>query len=144
MSRIALTAAVLLLTACTASASDTWTARPDGLYDPQGNRVEKAIDDAFKRSDFSRKERNALIVATIGVVADIVTTKKALRGSRCKEGNWLYGKDPSTGKLVGVGALQLGGLYWLMQRDKKDYSKAGYVAGGVRLLAAGYNASLDC
>jgi hypothetical protein len=126
-------------------ASGAWTARPDGLYSPAGQRVSKSIDDAFKRSDFTRKERRALIFAAIGVAADVYTTQKGLKGGRCKEANsWIYGKDPSTAKLGGVGLAQLGLLYWFMQRDDADYSRAGYVTGGVRFAAAAYNHSLDC
>ena len=133
----------LLLTTCTASA-DEWTARPDGLYNPDGDKVQEAIKGAFDRSDFSRKERNALIFAVIATGLDIATTREGIDKGGCVEANPFLGKNPSTGKLVALGAAQMGGAYYFMQKDQEDYSKLGWVTGGAHLLAAGWNASRDC
>lgn len=121
-----------------------WTVRPEGLYSPEGNQVAKAADRWFKRADLQKRERRAMWFAVAGVAADIYTTRKGLdRG--CKELNPIYGKDPSTGKLVGAGALQLGILYWVMKRDSLNSNhRDGWFVGGTRLAAAAWNSQQEC
>jgi hypothetical protein len=127
-----------------ACSAEEWTAKPDGLYNPAGDKVVLAIEGAFERSDFSKQERNALIFAAIATGLDIWTTHRGLKQGGCVEKNPIFGKNPKTETLVAFGAVQMSGLYWFMQRDQKDYSKPGWIAGGAHLLAAGWNSTQKC
>ena len=90
-----------------------------------------------------------LSAAVGGQVADTVSTVKALdRG--CKEGNPLFGEDPSTGAIVAfkVGALGLAyvvTVYWLPVESRQSARNWIYGALGVTgFAAAGWNSAQDC
>ena len=90
-----------------------------------------------------------LSAAVGGQVADTVSTVKALdRG--CKEGNPLFGEDPSTGAIVAVkaGVLALAYAtteYWVPAESRQSARNWIYGALGLTgFAAAGWNSAQDC
>ncbi len=146
MRRLTLTTLLIALhcAALPAAGAETpWRATPDGLYSPAGDRVAKAVDRAFRASEFSRSERRALLFASLATAADIYTTRRGLAGG-CREANPIYGSNPSTAKLVGVGVIQMGLIAWVMQRPGEDHSRGATGAGALRLIAAIWNSQQPC
>lgn len=86
--------------------------------------------------------------AILGQGADVVSTERALdRG--CVEANPFFGSDPSTGLLIGVKALALGGTYYYIeehyQGDKQTMRNIAYSMFGIAGFGlAIYNENVDC
>lgn len=138
-----LVAVLLIVWGHPANAGEPWVASGDELRDPQGNVVEQAISGAFERSEISARERRALLFTGVMTIADIATTRSGLRGN-CREANPLYGSNPSTALLVGVGIAQMGVLTWRAGKPGPDRSGEIVFVGGVRLAAASWNSMQKC
>lgn len=81
-----------------------------------------------------------------GHAADAATTIHALRGGGVKEGNGIYGAQPSAGKIIGMKALGAGLNALLMKaleaRGKTTAANlVGYGSGAALAGVAGWNYS---
>lgn len=97
-------------------------------------------DDQRAVPRFSMQKSGPWVALVLGAVADVVTTRQAMRRG-CVEGNTVfYGRHPSWGRLIALHALAIGVEWPLLKRAPA----LGYVTGGLFTAAAVHNATISC
>lgn len=83
--------------------------------------------------------------ALAGTLADAVSTQRGLNRG-CIEQNPLYGKKPTTEKVVAINLLVAGSIWWLsdiLEENDSDPTLL-YILGGLRMGLAANNEMVDC
>ena len=78
---------------------------------PQSTTVEKEIAGAFKRSEWTSKEKAAFISSIAGHTVDAASS--IMSDERCVENHIFLGKNPSNAQLIGIKLVAIGFEFWL-------------------------------
>jgi hypothetical protein len=107
--------------------------------------VDREVEAAFQRSEWTDKERWAFIASTTAHVTDLATS---LASPNCVEANPLLGKHPSSATLVATKALAIGFEYWLYSSPRfTEHSKThwyGFTSAIIHSYIAYSNTQNDC
>lgn len=82
-----------------------------------------------KGIDKARLARYGMMIGGQGL--DAASTVKALHDPRLKEANPIYGKNPSTGRVLATKAALVGAGGLLTDKMAKNHPKAAMVASGI-------------
>ena len=106
--------------------------------------VEREIQGAFERSEWTRQEKRAFALSAIAHSLDLYTS---LKSEGCIEKNPILGEDPSDAALVGVKLFALGFEWWLYSSKRFDRQPThwyGYTSAAIHGYIAYSNSQNRC
>lgn len=106
--------------------------------------VEREIEGAFQRSEWTRHERYAFMLSTTAHMLDLYTS---LHSDGCEEQNPLLGSHPHDASLIGVKIIAIGFEMWLYSSKQMSHYKThwyGYTSAVIHGYIAYSNSRNRC